>query len=447
MTPDGPPVIGKTRYANLWLNTGHGTLGWTMGCGSGRVLADLLSGRRPEIDTRIWHRALRARGLSAGRRLSAGEGIMRPAKLVIDLAALRHNLAEAERRRCSREPGSWRWSKRTPMATVLPGSCPRWPAADMLGVACIEEALALREAGATQPILLLEGVFEADELPLCARLGFEIAVHEPGQLADAGGRPARAAARRLAQGRQRHGPAGLPAGGRTACWRRLHRLRRRGARHPPDDPFRQRRRTRRDRHPRRSRLAALEPPGSRALVLQLGRGARPGPRPMPTGCGPGIMLYGVSPMAGRTGREDGLRPVMTLTTRLIAVKEVRRGEPVGYGGTWRPRRHADRHRRHRLRRRLSAPRPSGTPVLVGGRPADARRPGIDGHAGDRPRPRPRGRRRRRLCSSGARPAGRGRRRPCRHHRLRAACAGSPAASTPSSGVSAKRTVRRRAWGE
>jgi D-amino-acid dehydrogenase len=51
MTPDGPPVIGATRYANLHLNTGHGTLGWTMACGSGRVLADLLSGRRPEIDT------------------------------------------------------------------------------------------------------------------------------------------------------------------------------------------------------------------------------------------------------------------------------------------------------------------------------------------------------------------------------------------------------------
>ena len=50
MTPDGPPVIGATRYANLHLNTGHGTLGWTMACGSGRVLADLLSGRKPEID-------------------------------------------------------------------------------------------------------------------------------------------------------------------------------------------------------------------------------------------------------------------------------------------------------------------------------------------------------------------------------------------------------------
>jgi len=50
MTPDGPPVIGATRYANLHLNTGHGTLGWTMACGSGRVLADMLSGRKPDID-------------------------------------------------------------------------------------------------------------------------------------------------------------------------------------------------------------------------------------------------------------------------------------------------------------------------------------------------------------------------------------------------------------
>ena len=51
MTPDGPPVIGATHYGNLHLNTGHGTLGWTMACGSGRVLADLLSGRKPDIDT------------------------------------------------------------------------------------------------------------------------------------------------------------------------------------------------------------------------------------------------------------------------------------------------------------------------------------------------------------------------------------------------------------
>ncbi len=51
MTPDGPPIVGRTKYPNLFLNTGHGTLGWTMACGSGKVLADMISGRSPEIDT------------------------------------------------------------------------------------------------------------------------------------------------------------------------------------------------------------------------------------------------------------------------------------------------------------------------------------------------------------------------------------------------------------
>ena len=50
MTPDGPPLLGPTRCRNLWLNTGHGTLGWTMACGSGHLIADLISGRKPAID-------------------------------------------------------------------------------------------------------------------------------------------------------------------------------------------------------------------------------------------------------------------------------------------------------------------------------------------------------------------------------------------------------------
>lgn len=50
MTPDGTPVLGPTRYDNLFLNTGHGTLGWTMSCGSGRLIADLVMNRPPEID-------------------------------------------------------------------------------------------------------------------------------------------------------------------------------------------------------------------------------------------------------------------------------------------------------------------------------------------------------------------------------------------------------------
>ncbi|SAI54903.1 D-amino acid dehydrogenase small subunit [Bordetella ansorpii] len=51
MTPDGTPIIGATRYRNLFLNTGHGTLGWTMACGSGRVTADLITGSQPGIRT------------------------------------------------------------------------------------------------------------------------------------------------------------------------------------------------------------------------------------------------------------------------------------------------------------------------------------------------------------------------------------------------------------
>lgn len=49
MTPDGTPVVGATRYDNLFLNTGHGTLGWTMACGSGKLVADQVMGQRPAI--------------------------------------------------------------------------------------------------------------------------------------------------------------------------------------------------------------------------------------------------------------------------------------------------------------------------------------------------------------------------------------------------------------
>lgn len=49
MTPDGTPIVGPTRYTNLFINTGHGTLGWTMSCGSAKLLADLINQQTPEI--------------------------------------------------------------------------------------------------------------------------------------------------------------------------------------------------------------------------------------------------------------------------------------------------------------------------------------------------------------------------------------------------------------
>lgn len=50
MTPDSTPIVGGTRLDNLFLNTGHGTLGWTMACGSGKLMSDLVLNKMPEID-------------------------------------------------------------------------------------------------------------------------------------------------------------------------------------------------------------------------------------------------------------------------------------------------------------------------------------------------------------------------------------------------------------
>jgi len=52
-TPGGVPCIGRTRYPNLLLNTGHGTLGWTMACGSGAAIAEIVSGRTPDLGFRF----------------------------------------------------------------------------------------------------------------------------------------------------------------------------------------------------------------------------------------------------------------------------------------------------------------------------------------------------------------------------------------------------------
>jgi D-amino-acid dehydrogenase len=50
MTPEGTPLIGRTRHRNLFLNTGHGHMGWTMSCGTAKLLADIMAGREPELD-------------------------------------------------------------------------------------------------------------------------------------------------------------------------------------------------------------------------------------------------------------------------------------------------------------------------------------------------------------------------------------------------------------
>jgi D-amino-acid dehydrogenase len=71
MTPDGTPLVGATTLKGLYLNTGHGTLGWTMACGSAQLLADVISGRQP---------AIRTEGLDIGRYGARG-ATSRPGRL------------------------------------------------------------------------------------------------------------------------------------------------------------------------------------------------------------------------------------------------------------------------------------------------------------------------------------------------------------------------------
>jgi D-amino-acid dehydrogenase len=75
MTPDGTPIVGRSPIGNLFLNTGHGTLGWTMAAGSGRVLADIVSGRRAEIESADLGYARYLREGRKGRRSQAGSPV------------------------------------------------------------------------------------------------------------------------------------------------------------------------------------------------------------------------------------------------------------------------------------------------------------------------------------------------------------------------------------
>lgn len=292
---------------------------------------------------------------------------MRPAHAVIDLAALRHNLARAR--------------AAAPRARVIAivkadgyghGAARLLPAladADLLGVACIEEALALRAAGATQPVLLLEGVFAPDELPLCAAENFEIAVHDPLHVEwlerAALATPLRAWLK-LDSGMHR---LGVPPAQVAPLVARLRAC----ANVAPELGV-------------MSHLACADEPARAETAAQLDTFAAataglPVRRALSNSAGvlawpaahhdwirPGIMLYGVTPMLGRTGADDGLKPVMTLNSALIAVKRLQAGDPVGYSGIWHCPQdmtigvvamgYADGYPRHA---------PTGTPILVNGR--------------------------------------------------------------------------------
>ncbi len=241
--------------------------------------------------------------------------------------------------------------------------------ADAFGVASLEEARQLREAGIEKRILLLEGFFSADELSMVARLGLDLVIHNEEQLgaleAASLARPvsvwlkidtgmhrlgfapekARHIWYRLAGGRNVDGP--VRAFTHLAC---------------ADDPADER--THEQMTQLRKALAGIETEISAANSA----GILGWPETHGDWVRPGIMLYGVSPFLQGDGMDCGLMPVMTVSTDLIAVHQCYAGDAVGYGATYvcpedmmvgvAAIGYGDGYPRHA---------PSGTPVLLNGR--------------------------------------------------------------------------------
>ena len=290
-------------------------------------------------------------------------------RAVVDAAALRHNLRQA--RRVAPDSRVMAVIKANAYGHGLVPAAKALAEADGFAVARLGEGLALRAAGLTNRILLLEGVFSAEQLAAAAQARFELMVHsfEQLELLEALTGDAQVTAWiKVDSGMNRLGFRLEEFG---AAYERL----RRNA-HVHTDPTlvthlasaddRRDTKTRQQLDAFAAATSGLA--GARSIANSAGVLAWPTARA--DWVRPGLMLYGVSPFPSGTGAELGLRPAMTLRTAVIAVKDVKAGETVGYGGSWA----ATRDTRMAV---VAAgygdgyPRgsSSGTPVQIGGRRA------------------------------------------------------------------------------
>jgi alanine racemase len=207
---------------------------------------------------------------------------------------------------------------------------------DGFSVARLEEGLALRAAGLTNRILLLEGVFSPAQLAVAAQQRFDLMVHSLAQLEmleDRAGSEVITAWIKLDSGMNRLGFRVEQFAGAYARLRRVSNV-------APDPTLVTHLANADDRRDAKTAeqlqafaAATSELRGARSIANSAALLAWPDTRA--DWVRPGLMLYGVSPFPSGTGADLGLRPVMTLQTEVIAVKDVRQGETVGYGGSWR----------------------------------------------------------------------------------------------------------------
>ncbi len=302
----------------------------------------------------------------------------RPTSATIHAEALRHNLGVLR----AMAPGSRVLAvvKADGYGHGLERVAKALSTADAFGVACLSDAERLRAAGHVQPIVWLSGLNAPEDLARLQQLKVETVVHDATQLD------------MLEQSElARHGGAAI------RCWLKIdtgmHRLG-----FAPEYA--------REAHARLRTMPGVEDdivlmthfassdafPGTaqddgqtqaQLDTFAAATNGLPGPRSLANSAAvlgwasshgdwirPGGALYGMSVVAGRPGSEFGLRPAMTLSTRLLSVKRVSRGERIGYGATWTCPEdmsvgvaaigHGDGYPRHA---------PAGTPVLVNGQPA------------------------------------------------------------------------------
>jgi alanine racemase len=290
---------------------------------------------------------------------------MRPARALIDLQALRHNYQLARESTGAKALAVIKADAyghgAVRVAQALEAE------ADGFAVACIEEALELRQAGIKAPILLLEGFFEADELALIAEHDFWCVVHALWQLEaiekSTVGKPLNIWLK-LDSGMHRVGlhpvdyqPAyqRLLASGKVAKIVLMSHF----ARADELDSKRS------------DEQVAVFQAARQGLNAEVSLRNSPGTMGWPNipsdWVRPGIMMYGATPFDQPQAVADRLQPVMTLESKIISVRELPAGEPVGYGGTFLTDRamrigvvamgYADGYPRQA---------PTGTPVLIDG---------------------------------------------------------------------------------
>jgi len=288
---------------------------------------------------------------------------MRPLFATIDSSALKHNLGVV-RRHAPRSKVS-AVVKADAYGHGLLRAAAALSQTDGFALVELEGAVRLREAGFRQPIVLLEGFFEARELPVLVEHGLSTVVHSMGQVEALDTLAGKARLDVLLKANTGMNRLGLSAKEFPGALERLRK------------------------NPRIGSITLLthfanadeaRGAGWQMQALQQFSGGADLPKSFANSAAilrypethadwvrPGIMLYGCSPFPDRTGAGDGLHSVMTLESRIIAVQELKAGDTVGYGGVFQAERamrigvvacgYADGYPRHA---------PNGTPIEVEG---------------------------------------------------------------------------------